>query len=80
MYSEMLMTLLFLGLMLGVYMKHRSKMVLDSEKRYDLIIRFDDGHYIDIRKLNDFKSIAGWVRYGEYGFRGYSLLNNDLLE
>lgn len=82
MYGEMFLTLIFVGIIMAIYLNNRKKIIAENNKTmtYDLIIRFNNDNYVDIRKIKSFKDIAGWVRYGEYGFRGYSVLNKDLLE
>ena len=82
MYGEMLLTLIFLAIIMAIYLNNRKKMIAENNKTmtYDLIIKFNNDNYVDIRKIKYFKDIAGWVRYGEYGFRGNSVLNKDLLE
>ena len=82
MYGEMLLTLIFLAIIMAIYLNNRKNMIAENNKTmtYDLIIKFNNDNYVDIRKIEYFKDIAGWVRYGEYGFRGNSVLNKDLLE
>ena len=82
MYGEMFLTLIFVGIIMAIYLNNRKKIIAENNKTmtYDLIIRFNNDNYVDIRKIKSFKDIAGWVRYGEYGFRGHSILNKDLFD
>lgn len=67
-------------IILGLYFIFRKKDANSKEMKYDLVIRFNENSYSDIRKMNEFKEIASWTKYGKFGFRGFSKLNKEDLE
>lgn len=82
MFEQMILTLIFIGLLVCMYIINgkKTKEKDNLPNRYDLIVKFDDSHYVDIKKIESFNKIATWHRYGEYGFRGFSLLKKEELE
>lgn len=67
-------------LILVLYFVFRKKDAKTREMKYDLIIRFNESSYCNIRIINEFNNIASWSKYGTYGFRGFSKLNKEDLE
>lgn len=80
--QQTIITLVFIGLLISLYIINGRKVKEydESVKRYDLIIKFNESCYRDIRNIKLFSDIASWSKYGDYGFRGMSLLNKEEVE
>lgn len=79
--SQVILTLLFIGLLVVLYIWNGKKTSeVHTVMSYDLIVKFNDSCYRDIRRIDSFEEIALWTRYGEYGFRGFSKLKKEELE
>lgn len=79
---QTLITICAVVMILGIYYLNRKKLkkLQNNVQTYDLIIQFNASHYIDIKKMSAFQTLADWSKYGQYGFRGFCTLNKEELE
>lgn len=48
--------------------------------KYDLMIRFNENSFIDLRNSETFKELANWKKFGTKGFRGFCTLDKEDIE
>lgn len=77
---EILMFIVVVIVLIAYFMTRKTTKKFNNQSMsYDLVIKFDESSYCDIRKLDSFSTIASWTKYGSYGFRGFSKLNKEEL-